>query len=147
MLINICCRAYSLFLCGFALFRVLTRALLGPVNGRFPTEFTKVFSHSSYATGTQQVAACFCFLAFLIVKTEKNTLESIKQCLYNCCFPILYKLTISVKQEKNSKCFCRSFVGVFLLYLFQGVFSLSFYKFLIENCGTFTGFFMIKMRG
>ena len=45
---------------------------------------------------TQQVVACFSFLAFLIVLTEKNTLEITKQCLDKRCFTILYKVKISV---------------------------------------------------
>ena len=72
---------------------------------------------------TLETACCmFSFLAFLIVKTEKKTLESIRQYLYKGCFPILYILTISVKQEKSSNFFVEV-LYVFLLYLFEGNFS------------------------
>ena len=62
------------------------------------------------------------FLSLVFISlNRKGTLESIRECLYKGCFPILYKLTSSVREKQHF--FCKSFVYVLLLYLFQVIFS------------------------
>ena len=79
------------------------------------------------------------FLSLVFISlNRKGTLESIRECLYKGCFPILYKLTSSVREKQHF--FCKSFVYVLLLYLFQVIFSSrleqnSFMRKMVsENC-------------
>ena len=73
----------------------------------------------------ERVVGCciFFFSCFLnSLKRKKSTLESAKQCLDKRCFTILYKTENQHKPKKSSMYF-NFFLRIFLLYLFQRIFS------------------------
>ena len=56
------------------------------------------------------------FLSLVFISlNRKGTLESIRECLYKGCFPILYKLTSSVREKQHfflqKFCICSSSIS------------------------------------